>query len=151
MISKIPIRCHFSAGFKLDAVENRLTNRVRRWSINKGLGRPYLVLATGSAVPWNKSSSELARKPWAKNKSGFTSYKNSCLKLRWTERSKKIALSIFSQMPWVAISSSSSIVRASRFVAWPAYWEPHSVPTTSRTSSNLRSAFSRDKRCSRIT
>ena len=32
-------------------------------SINRGLGRPYPVLATGSAVPWNKSSSELARKP----------------------------------------------------------------------------------------
>ena len=37
--------------------------RIRRWSINRGLGRPYLVLATGSAAPWNKSSSELARKP----------------------------------------------------------------------------------------
>ncbi|MEC8436246.1 MAG: hypothetical protein VXZ27_10560 [SAR324 cluster bacterium] len=30
------------------------------------------------------------------------------------------------------------------------YWESHSVATTSGTSSHLRGALSRDKRCSRI-
>ena len=39
MISKIPIRCHFSAGFKLDAFENRLTDPNTEVVHQQGIGQ----------------------------------------------------------------------------------------------------------------